>query len=333
MRRSARPSSSETPAAALFAMGLLALGMGASVFLVRSGGKGHGFERYSGTTVEGATFPKRLRNGDDVTTLARPPTRLASLIVPADELLTELVPPARLIAVSRFADDANVAMSAGRVPPGVARIRGADPERILELSPELVFVTRFNLDSGMRILSGAGVSVVRLADATSYDDVAANVRLVADVVGESSRGEALLRTMKSRLDAVRAKVAGLAAPRVLYYSAVDYTAGKDTLIDEKIRRAGGVNVAAELGLVGFHDVALDVLIGLNPDIIVVPAWSGDHDAPVRELLNDATWRGVAAVERHRVFAVRAAALTSETPDGVLGVEELARLFHPEAFAA
>jgi iron complex transport system substrate-binding protein len=121
--------------------------------------------------------------------------------------------------------------------------------------------------------------------------------------------------------------------RVLYYSAVGYTAGSGTLVDEKIRLAGGRNVAAEAGLIGVKNVGLDVLVGMDPDVIVVPRWTADADGPVGDIMNDPAWRDVAAVRTGHVFAMTAAALTSESPDGVRGVEELARRLHPEAFSS
>ena len=119
---------------------------------------------------------------------------------------------------------------------------------------------------------------------------------------------------------------------MLYYSPTNYTAGRGTLIDEKIRHAGGSNAASEFGLVGFDNVTLDVLLALNPDVIVVPRWSTD-EAALHDLTANPAWREVAALKNGRVFPVAASALTSEAPDGVLGVEELARLFFPEAFAS
>ncbi len=247
-----------------------------------------------------------------------------------DEILACIADPGRIVAVTPFADDPAIELTAGRAPPGAARVRGVDPEMLIALEPDLVFVSNFTLESGVEILSAASIPVVRLRDTRSYDDVASNVLLVADALGYVGRGQALVAEMRAKLGALRAKTAALPAPRVLYYSAVDYTAGTGTLVDEKIRLAGGRNVAAEAGLVGFESVALDLLIALDPDVIVVPQWSANEN-PTRTLTESAAWRDVSAVRNDRVYAVSAAALTSESPEGVAGVERLAHLFHPEVF--
>lgn len=285
---------------------------------------------YGATRVEGQAFPKRI-TGAGAQIIPRAPRHIASLTVTADEVLMDLVEPERIRALTHFVDDPSVEPSATRAPRTAARIRGADPEGVIALEPDLVFVAHYTMESAVRILSAAAIPVIRLGEIHSFEDVAANVALTAAAVGEEARGASLVSRMRERLSEVQRRTHGLTPRRVLYYSAVGYTAGSRTLVDEKIRLAGGRNVAAEAGLVGFKEVALDVLIAMDPDVIVVPRWTSDATAPVRDVTENAAWRDVAAVRAGRVHAMAAGALTSEAPEGASGVEELARLLHPEAF--
>ena len=289
--------------------------------------------RYNPTRVLGSRFPKALETGGTLQHIAEKPRRIASLTVTADEILTALVEPSRIAAVTHFADDPTVETSTARAPSGATRVRGADPEQVIALEPDVVFVAHYTLESGVRILNAAAIPVVRLKETRSFLDVADNVRLAAAAVGEEARGEAVLSTLAERLSQVKRRTTGLSPVRVLYYSAVGYTSGRGTLVDEKIRLAGGRNVAAEAGLVGFKNVGLDVLVGMDPDVIIVPRWTTDAESPVRDVANNPAWRDVAAVRTGHVFAMTAAALTSESPDGVIGVEEPARRLHPEAFSS
>jgi iron complex transport system substrate-binding protein len=287
---------------------------------------------YGYTRVEGAAFPKVLVDVRSRQVVRVAPNRIASLTVSGDEILTNMVAPGRIVAVSYFVDDPAISMCADRVPKAAARIRGLDPESIIALEPDVIFVAHYTLDNAVRLLAGSGIPVARFRDVHSYADVESNVRLAAGVVGAEARGEALIASMNDRLEAVARRVRGRTPPRVLYYSPLNYTAGRGTLVDEKIRRAGGSNAVADLGLTGYDNVTLDVLVALNPDVIVVPRWSTD-EAAVRDLTANPAWRDVAASLNRRVYPIAASALTSEAPDGVLGVEELAKLFFPEAFAS
>jgi iron complex transport system substrate-binding protein len=330
------PGSETRPLGALRTAIIAAFTAGVLLLLAGLAGRARGTtalaDVYGYTRIEGAVFPKVLVSRGGRQTLPNAPKRIASLTVSGDEILTNLVDPSRLIAVSHFVDDPSISMCVDRVPKAAARIRGVDPESIVALEPDVIFVAHYSLDHAVRLLAGAGIAVARFRDVHSYSDVEANVLLAAGVAGEEARGRALIASMNERLDEVARRVRGRTPPRVLYYSPVNYTAGRGTLIDEKIRRAGGSNAAAEFGLVGFDSVTLDVLLALNPDVIVVPRWSTDQ-AALRDLVANPAWKEAAALQNNRVFPIAASALTSEAPDGVLGVEELARLFFPEAFAS
>jgi iron complex transport system substrate-binding protein len=312
---------------------LLALGaLCFSVVAVSSRARAHFTGgRYVATRLEGDRFPKTLVSGDGTMSVPKPPVRIASLTTNADEILTSIVQPERIVAVTHFADDPAIEACAGRAPKGAARIAGVNPERVLSLEPDLVFVAHYTLQDAVRVLSSARVPVVRLSETHSFEDVDHNVRLVAAVVGEEERGEALLAEMHATLDRVRSRVTGRPAPTVLYYSQVGYTSGSGTLVDEKIRLAGGRNATEKAKIVGYTNVSLDILVGLDPEVIVVPRFAPDEDTPVREVMESIVFRDVSAVRHRRVFSLAASELTSESPDGVRGVEHLARLLHPEAF--
>jgi iron complex transport system substrate-binding protein len=318
-------------ASALIALGAISLGASVTLF-IRSPWLA-GISTYGATLVEGGGFPKTLSTGEHRETLTAPPRRIASLTVAADEILISLVSPDRIVAVTHFADVPDIATCAGRVPSNALRIRGADPEPIIALQPDLVPVAHYTLESAVRMLGAARVPVVRMAKVRSFGDVEGNVMLLARATGTEERGRLLTQEMHETLAVIEKRLSGRARPRVLYYSAVGYTSGTGTLVDEKIRRAGGRNAAADAGLVGFKNVSLDVLVGLDPDVIVLPRWSPDGDAPIRELSRMPAFRDVRAVRAGRVFSLPASELTSESPEGTRGVESLARLLHPEVFAS
>lgn len=291
-----------------------------------------GITRYNDTRVAEGPFPKTFVDPTGgVRILMHAPRRIVSLMLGADEILTTLAPPTSIAAVSRFADDQFISTCADRVPSAAFRIRGADPEHILVLEPDMVFAAAYTLETAVRIFVGSGIPVIRFGRYDSFDEVAANVRTVGAAVGEETKARALVETMWSRLRDVASRVQGLPKPRVLYYSPVGYTEGAHSLVDEKIVRAGGVNVVAQTGLTGPRHFSVDFLTSLDPEVIIVPRWAPGDTAAV-ELSKSAAWKDVAAVRHHRVHAVDAKWLTSVSPDGVRGVEEIAKRLHPEAFA-
>lgn len=325
------PPLSSTFTVLLFAGALAAVLLGRTT-AERVGALGLG--QGGSTRIDGATFPKVVvsPNGGRQT-IPGPPRRIVSLMLGADEILTRLVAPERIAAVSRFADNPRLSTCSDRVPKGAARIRGIDPEGILALEPDIVFAAGYTLESAVRVLAGAGVPVVRFGDYVSFADVASNVAMAGQAVGAEAEAKALVDAMYGRLEAVAARVGDRAPPRVLYYSQGGYTAGRDTLVDEKIRRAGGLNVVAEAGVTGPRHLGVDLLVTLDPDLIVLPKYAPGPDAVVRRMVGGPAWHDVRAVREGKVHVVDAKLLTAVSPDGVEGVEALARIFHAEAFSS
>jgi iron complex transport system substrate-binding protein len=280
--------------------------------------------------VEGQVFPKRLVDPAGRTRIiAAPPRRIVSAYLGSDEVLAALVEPARVTAVSIYADDPSSSNCLGAFPPPVARIRG-ESEEILALQPDLVFVTNFTDDGMVRLLEGAGIPLMRFTSWDSFAGVLADIRLSGAVLGVEARAEALAHAVESRLRAVEARVRGRPRPRVVYYEQPGYTRGAGALIDEMIERAGGNNVARELGLRGVAELGFESLLALRPEVVVIPGF-GPGSAVPEALAHSAGWAELPAVRSGRVHVVTAASITSISQHAARGLEELARIIHPEAF--
>ena len=279
--------------------------------------------------VEGAVFPKRLVDpAGRVRVIPRPPRRIVSGYLGSDELLAALVEPARVTAASIYSDDSASSNCLGAFPPPVGRVRG-ESEEILALRPDLVFVTNFTDDGMVRLLEGAGIPLVRFTNWDSFAGVLADIRLTGAVLGVEDRAEALARSVEERLRAVATRVAGRPRPRVLYYEQPGYTRGPGALIDEMIERAGGYNVARELGVKGVAQIGFESLLALRPEIVVIPGFGPGGTAALETLARSAGWSQLPAVRAGQVHVVPASLITSLSHHAARGLEELARIIHPE----
>jgi iron complex transport system substrate-binding protein len=201
------------------------------------------------------------------------PRRVASLNLTADELLVEMLPAERLVAVTRWADDADMSNVAGRVPPSAVRLPRADLERLIALRPDLVVVSEYTDADFLRLLEKSGLRHHRLGGLETLDGIRAAIVDLGQAVGTP---EAAAR-LTARFDAVRADLArrleGTERPRVLYW-ADPHTAGAGTAIGSLIEAAGGVNVARELGLRGIVPLAGERAFAAEPDVFLVTKGSG-----------------------------------------------------------
>jgi iron complex transport system substrate-binding protein len=276
-------------------------------------------------------FPKPLRGPTGAArTLPRPPRRIVSTYLGADELLADLVDRRRVVAVSAYADEAAASNCRGAFPDDLPRWR-SDPEAIIALVPDLVFVAGFTDADTVRLIASAGLPIVRWSRFDSFADIMGEIRLVGAAVGEEARAAALVSGMEQTLATVEARLRGVRPRRVLYYDPPTYTDGANTLVGEILTRAGGLNVVEEIGIVGPGQLGVESILSLNPDAIVMPVYV-DNVSSVNALATAPIWREVPAVRAGHVYQVRGASIAAVSHHAARGLVEIARLLHPGAFA-
>ena len=262
--------------------------------------------------------------------LNQPPQRIVSSVLAADEILLELVAPARLAAVTLFVDNPAYSGSVGRAPANVPRISG-NLETVISLTPDLVILAPYNRAETVTQLASLAIPLVRIDRFASLADVAANIRLLGRATGTDEGAESLVRDLDRRIERVEAHVRNFPRPRVLFWQPGGYTVGPATITDEIIERAGGHNVARDARFEGNAVISSEAVLGLHPDVIVlsVPAMTPQADASAL-LPDDPTWRAVVGGSQPcRVMGVPAAWISSVSHHAVRGLEALAALLHPE----
>jgi iron complex transport system substrate-binding protein len=202
---------------------------------------------------------------------------VASVNLSADEVLAEILPPGRLVSVTRWVDDATSSNAVGRVPPSVFRFRKVDLEKLVALAPDLVVVSEYTDADFLRLVERSGMRVHRMTGLGTLDGVRAAVLDLGRSVGEEQAAQRLVK----RFDAVRGEVgrrlAGAPRPRVLYWSG-GMTAGADTAIGSLIECAGAINVGRELGVEGIAPPGAERAFVADPDVVLVSSWPGADSA-------------------------------------------------------
>jgi iron complex transport system substrate-binding protein len=229
-------------------------------------------------TLVAASGAAGFSTSASATAVARePPRRVASLNLTADELLVEILPAERLVAVTRWADDPDMSAVAGRVPPAAVRMPRADLERLLVLRPDLVVVSEYTDADFLRLLEKSGLRAHRIGGLHTLAGIRQAILDLGRATGADGEAARLVRRYDAVLAELERRLAGAARPRVLYW-ADPHTAGGDTAIGSLIEAGGGRNVARELGLSGIVPLAGEKAFGADPDAFLVTAGSGAADA-------------------------------------------------------
>jgi iron complex transport system substrate-binding protein len=252
------------------------------------------------------------------------PRRIASLNLTADEVLVEILPTDRLVAVTAAADDVGTSNVVGRVLPSVARFRKADLERLVALAPDLVVVSEYTDPDFLYLLERSGLRYHRMEGLRS---LAGNRQAILDLgaaVGARARAEKLV----ARYDAVLAELAerlrGVNRPRVMYWAS-GMTAGGDTAIGALIDSAGARNVGAEIGVVGIGPVGAERAFTADPDVVLIGVWPGARESLVQHPLLSR----LRAVREGRIVEMPTELLVTLSQHGADACWYLAWALHPD----
>ncbi|MBI0537110.1 ABC transporter substrate-binding protein [Roseomonas sp. KE2513] len=260
-----------------------------------------------------------------------------------------LAPPRRIVAI--FASNAEMLAALGladriaaieaytRFPPEIAskpliggRL-GFSAEAIARLPADLVVMTpaRQAAQSLTEPLERAGIPSLVLTQ-TDLSQVATNIRLLGRAAGAEVRAEALVANMEDRIAAVAARIAGRPRPRVFLETSstgrgVFGTVRAGTYTDDILRLGGAQNVFSGLDAAGPSLVSGEAILRADPDRILVAG----SQAQAAALPSRTAFGSLGAVRTGRVSTVSRAFLLIPGPRVVDGVEQVARLLHPDAF--
>ena len=170
---------------------------------------------------------------------------------------------------------------------------------------------------------------------TRLDDIWGDVMRVAEALGRSAEGAAVVSHLRARVDAIADRSRACAAsPRVLSVEWLDPVMIGGMWMPELIERAGGVPL---LTRPGEHAPTLstDALRSLDPDVVVVKPCGFPLERTLKELSllrTSLPWESWHAVQDGRIYIADGNAYSNRPgPRIVESLEILAACLHPEAF--
>jgi len=253
-----------------------------------------------------------------------PPKRIASLNLTADEVLVEILPVERLVAVTAAADDEGTSNIVGRVPPGVARFRKADLERLVALAPDLVVVSEYTDPDFLYLLERSGLRYHRMEGLRSLAGNREAILRLGEAVGAAAGAETLVARYDNVLADLARRLAGVARPRVMYWAS-GMTAGGDTAIGSLIESAGAFNVGAEIGVAGIGNVGAERAFVADPDVVLIGVWPGARQGLVEHPLLSR----LRAVREGRVVEMPTELLVTLSQHAADASWYLASVLHPD----
>ncbi|WP_026580704.1 ABC transporter substrate-binding protein [Bacillus sp. J33] len=281
---------------------------------------------------EESKFPVTIKDAlDNEVVIESKPERIVSMIPSNTEIAFGLGLGEEVVGVSDF--DNYPAEAAEKEKIGGMEF---NVEKIISLNPDLVLAhasSAHNSEAGLQQLRDAGMTVLVVNDAKSFDQVFESIEMVGTAAGEKEKAEKLVADMKSKLDEIKTKAQGIKdEDRKSVFVEVSpapeiYTAGTNTFMDEMLSAINAKNIITEEG---WPKMDPEAIIERNPDVIITTHGYYTED-PVGNIMSRDGWQDINAVKDKQVVEVDSDMVTRTGPRIVEGVEELAKAVYPDVF--
>jgi len=254
------------------------------------------------------------------------PRRVVSLAPSVTEMLFALGFGTRLVGVTTYCDYPAEA----RKLPKVGGFTNPSLESIVAKRPDVVIgVSRATDPVKAREMERLGLKV-SLISLASVSEILTSIKSVARLMGSPEAGEKLVGKIVLQIDQVKKRVAP--APRRSVLLAVGLrplvAVGGKNFIDELITLAGGENIAGNAAQ-PWLNLPDEYVVAKAPQVII-EAGMGSERGPAGRNWSDLA--SIPAVKERRVYAYPSDKVLRPGPRIGEGLEEIARLLHPECFA-
>ena len=249
------------------------------------------------------------------------PHRVICLIPSVVDIIYSLGAGADVVAISDFTKYPKEALQ----KPSIGLPLSPSIEAIVAQHPDLV------LGSGdLNVLESAG-SLQRLGipvfmvDPHGVDGIYASILSIGKALNRETAADTLVAQLRTRVELVKARVAGKPKLRVLmaiWYDPV-MTIGKKAFIGDLIEAAGGRSVTDDIAQ-EWPEVSLESIVSRQPDAILFIKGS---KLTAEELKTRPGWEHVKAVQQGRVYYVDDR-IQYPSPVAFDALEDLAKQFHP-----
>jgi iron complex transport system substrate-binding protein len=283
-------------------------------------------------TATPAPEPIQLTDGlGRMVKLAAPAQRIISLAPSNTEILFALGAGSQVIgrdALSDYPAEAQAVTSIGSL------LDKLNTEAIVAQKPDLILAAEINSPEQVKALEDLKLAVFWLPNPQRFEDLYTNLETVGKLTGRSSEATKLSESIKARYDAVTRKVTAAKEKPLVFYE-IDgtdptkpWTAGPNSFIDTMLTLAGGQNVGAALKD-PFAQISSEELVAQNPDAILL----GDalYGVTVESLAQRPGWNSLRAIKNKQVFTFDDNLISRPGPRLIDGLEQMAKLLHPELF--
>ena len=239
------------------------------------------------------------------------PQKIVGTTASIEEVLVDLVPPQKIVAISKLSSDKEVSL----IPEQAAKIKTKIPDRasietIVALHPDLVFMQIKGNQAMSDTLTEMGIKVYRMQTPVTLPMIRDRIRNMSLAVGEPERGDEVLRALDAKVAEVKKRTEKIPKDKrmkVLGFSSLGPTGSSTGLFHQICEESGVINAGALAGAEYATKISDEQIIKVDPDIFIVTDDGPENDhgkVIVRNILADEAIKGVKAVKNRRFIYLK-----------------------------
>ena len=302
--------------------------------LKQKGGSGNASET---GTESSSSYTVTDLTGNRVTFPAKP-KKILTFSMYTDQIVLGLVTSDHLAGVNVLledSDESNIVSIAKKVP---RKVGNPGAEEVLSMKPDLVIVSSWTDAAKVQSMRDLGLKVVSVKGPETIQDVKDAIGQVAAAIGEPEKGKQLIALMDKKLEEIREKTAKIKAEdrkNIVLLSLMTNYGGSGCAYDAACKEANVINGIAAAGLKNGQQLTKEMLIKINPDIMLMPVYSaqGTYDTKgfIDSYLKDPSLQGVSAIKNKQLIYPREQFIYNCSQDIVYCVQEIARCAYGKEF--
>ena len=271
-------------------------------------------------------------------TFTSKPKRILTFAMYTDQIVLGLVTSNHLVGINTLLDDpvlSNIIPIAKKISK---KIGNPGAEEVLSMKPDLVIVSDWTQAEKIQSMRDLGLKVVSVKSPETIQDAKEAVSQVAAAIGEPEKGKQLIGMMDKKLAEIREKTGKIRPEQrknIVLLSLMTAYGGTGCAYDDACREANAVNGIAAAGLKNGQQLTKEMLIKINPDIMLLPVYTGqgsyDTQAFIDSYLKDPSLQTVKAIKDKHLIYPREQFIYNCSQDIVYCVQEIARVAYGEEF--
>jgi iron complex transport system substrate-binding protein len=205
----------------------------------------------------------------------------------------------------------------------IGGISDANLERIIALRPQIVITSSMVRKDLVENIEKAGISIICLPERSNIEGVFGTIKILGKIFDKENAADSLINNMKNQLNEIKSTYNDNSYKPSIYYvvgygATGDFTAGRDTYINEIIELSGGRNIANNISNWSYSK---EELFAQQPDYIIVRQEDLNH------FINTAPYKDLKAVKQKKVLGINSSLIDCQTCRSIEAIRIISNFIH------